>query len=130
MNGGKQTRSFTYIDDGINALIKIICNENKNLNQKIFNIGSPQNNTSIEKLAELVIQEYSKIAPSKYTGKVIHKTSNNFYGSGYEDIPVRIPDIKEAKKFLDWDPIVGIEEAISKTLAYFVDSFEKSKLNK
>ena len=126
VGGGRQTRCFTYIDDGIKALINIIDDDHRNLNGKIFNIGNPENDYSIKDLAQLVIKEFEKIKPGEYTGKVVEKTENEFYGSGYEDIPVRIPDIKEAKRLLDWKPVVSFEEAVSKTLLSFIDDFEGS----
>jgi UDP-4-amino-4-deoxy-L-arabinose formyltransferase/UDP-glucuronic acid dehydrogenase (UDP-4-keto-hexauronic acid decarboxylating) len=126
VGGGEQTRCFTYIDDGISALMKIINGESAKLNGKIFNIGNPQNNRSIYELAELAMREYDKIFPGKYTEEIIHKTPKEFYGSGYEDIPVRVPDIKEAERLLDWKPVVCFEEAVSKTLLSFIDDFEGS----
>ena len=83
-----------------------------------------KNNTSINELAELLIEEYEKIHSKKYTGKVVHKTQKDFYGSGYEDIPVRVPDIKEAENILNWRPIVSTEEAVRNTLESFIKEFE------
>jgi len=127
VGGGDQTRSFTFIDDGIKALMKIICDQSGALNGKIFNIGNPENNKSINELAQLLIREYEKIYPNKYTGKLISENEEKFYGSGYEDIPVRVPDIEESKRLLDWKPVVGIDDAVRKTLLSFIDDFEASK---
>ena len=82
---------------------------------------------TINELAKLLIEEYRNISPNKYTGKITVKTQKDFYGSGYEDIPVRVPDIQEAEKLLDWKPVVGIEDAVRKTLVSFVDAFEELK---
>ena len=128
VNGGSQSRSFTYIDDGINALMKIINDETGNLNGKIFNIGNPNNNNSIKELADILLEEYEILHPNKYCGKVIHKTQKEFYGSGYEDIPVRVPDIQEAEKLLNWKPVVNVKDAVRKTLLSFVDTFEEKKI--
>ena len=127
VGGGEQTRCFTDIDDGISALMKIINGESAKLNGKIFNIGNPKNKKSINELAKLLIEEYGNINPNKYTGKIMVKTQKDFYGSGYEDIPVRVPDIQEAEKLLDWKPVVGVEDAVRKTLVSFVDAFEELK---
>ena len=126
VGGGEQSRCFTYIDDGISALTKIVNEDSSILDGKIFNIGNPKNNKSINELAKLLIEEYENISPNKYTGKIIVKTQKDFYGSGYEDIPVRVPDIQEAEKLLDWKPVVGVEDAVRKTLLSFIDDFEGS----
>ena len=124
VGGGKQKRCLTWLDDGIEALVKIIYNDKDELNGKIFNIGNPQNNISIKELAELLIDEYEKLYPNKYKGKLVTATPESFYGKGYEDIPVRVPDIQEANKFLNWIPRVGVRETVQKTLQSFINDFE------
>ena len=55
---------------------------------------------------------------------MIHKTQKEFYGTGYEDIPVRVPDIQEAENLLDWKPVIDIKDAVVRTLRSYVDNFE------
>jgi nucleoside-diphosphate-sugar epimerase len=126
VEGGEQSRSFTYLNDGIDALTKIIKNNSGDLNGKIFNIGNPKNNISIKELAKLLIEEYNEISPKNFTGNIVKKTQKEFYGKGYEDISVRIPDIEEAKNFLDWYPITGVRESVRETLKYFIREFLNS----
>ena len=76
-------------------------------------------------MAEILLEEFENLQPHKYCGKVIHKTQKEFYGSGYEDIPVRVPDIQEAEKLLNWKPVVNVKDAVRKTLLSFVDKFEE-----
>lgn len=121
VGNGKQKRSFTYIDDGISALIKIIENKKNNLNKKIFNIGNPNNNISIKKLAKILIDRYQILYPNKYKGKIVYKSEKEFYGKGFEDIPLRVPDISEAKKYLNWTPKNNVDSSIFKTLKSFTD---------
>jgi len=118
VDGGKQTRSFTYIDDGIEALVKIIYNRKK-LNKKIFNIGSPQNNVSIKKFSEMILVEFEKLSSKKYTGKIVFKSQKQFYGKGYEDIKIRVPDISEARKYLKWEPKTSLKQAIKLMLTSY-----------
>ena len=118
VDGGKQTRSFTYIDDGIEALVKIIYNRKK-LNKKIFNIGSPQNNVSIKKFSEMILVEFEKLSSKKYTGKIVSKSQKQFYGKGYEDIKIRVPDISEARKYLKWEPKTSLKQAIKLMLTSY-----------
>ena len=53
VDGGHQKRTFTYIDDGIDALMKIIDNPEGVASGKIYNIGNPRNNYSVKELAAM-----------------------------------------------------------------------------
>ena len=119
VNNGIQKRSFTYIDDGIDALLKIINNRNK-LNKKIFNIGNPKNNISIKKLSDILLKEYSINSKVEYRGKIVSKSEKSFYGSAYQDISQRVPDISEAKKLLGWKPKFNLRMSIALTLKSFL----------
>ncbi len=55
VDGGQQRRTFCYIDDGIDALVRIIENRDGCADKRIFNIGHPGNDISIRELAELLI---------------------------------------------------------------------------
>jgi len=120
VDGGHQRRSFTYLDDGIDALIKIIKHDNQMLNKKIFNIGNPNNDISIKELAHLMIKTYNEFSNDIYRGKIVTKSQNDFYGDGYEDIPIRVPDIQEAKKKLNWEPKYDISQSIKKTITSYL----------
>ncbi len=119
VNSGTQKRSFTYLDDGITALLKIINNKNK-LNKKIFNIGNPKNNISIKKLSEILLEEYNINSEKYYTGKIVCKTEKSFYGNSYQDISQRVPDISEAKKLLNWEPKTNLKKSIQLTLKSYL----------
>ena len=90
---------------------------------QIFNVGNPMNDFSIKELAELLLQ-----AVSKYPGyeqvvdqvKIIPVESGNYYGKGYQDIMTRKPSVKMAKEKLDWQPQVSMEQAIQKTLDFYL----------
>ena len=62
--------------------------------------GNPNNNISIKKLAKILIDRYQILYPNKYKGKIVYKSEKEFYGKGFEDIPLRVPDISEAKNTL------------------------------
>ena len=119
VNNGVQKRSFTYLDDGVNALIKIINNRNK-LNKKIFNIGNPKNNISIKKLSEILLEEYKINSANNYSGKIVCRTEKSFYGNSYQDISQRVPDISEAKKLLRWEPKINLRKSIQLTLKSYL----------
>ncbi|MEC9123006.1 MAG: hypothetical protein VX969_02595, partial [Verrucomicrobiota bacterium] len=59
-----------------------------------------------------------------YTGKVVTQSENEFYGQGYQDIPVRVPDVTEARNLLGWEPKVDVVEAVRRTLVSFLEEGE------
>jgi nucleoside-diphosphate-sugar epimerase len=123
VDGGNQSRSFTYIDDGINALMKIIENPGGKARGQIFNIGNPANNCSIRELADRLItlfKGHSSFDPKKYEPRVVVKKSEAFYGSNYQDISTRVPSIANAKKLLGWEPEVSLDDALRLTLESFL----------
>lgn len=122
VDGGSQRRCFTYIDDGISALLKIIENKENNAAGKIFNVGNPKNNFSIRELADMVVtkmKNYPQTAELAANTKIVNSSSQEYYGSGYQDVNARVPAIANAKKYLAWEPVVDMNSAISKTLDYY-----------
>jgi dTDP-glucose 4,6-dehydratase len=99
---GRQTRSFCYVSDLVDGIIRLMqSNENDPVN-----IGNPQEMT-IEDIARMII----KLTGSK---------SQIVYRPLPEDDPkVRQPDITRARTLLKWEPKVGLEEGLTRTLEYF-----------
>jgi len=100
---GSQTRSFCYVSDLIQVLIKMM--ETKNFNGPV-NLGNP---------AELPILDLAKkvLNLTKSSSKIIHKPLP-------PDDPVRrCPDISLAKEKLGWTPKISLEEGLQKTITYF-----------
>lgn len=120
VNGGKQKRSFTFIDDGIEALEKIIFGNKNYLNGRIFNIGNPKGNISIKDLCKRTIKIYNQLSINKYKGKIISTSEKNFYGNKYQDIKIRVPNIMRAKRELKWSPKTNIEESLIKTIKSYI----------
>jgi nucleoside-diphosphate-sugar epimerase len=123
VDGGKQKRSFTFIDDAITALIKIIENKDGVADSKIFNIGYPQNNASIAEIAEKVLAlavNYPKYRAAAKKIKIINTPAKNYYGSGYQDVENRVPSIKRAQKLLGWQPKTSLDTALKKTMDYYL----------
>lgn len=101
---GKQTRSFCYVDDLIDGMIKMM-NSRDGFTGPV-NIGNPGEFTMLE-LAELVI----KLAGSD--SKIVYKPLP-------QDDPLqRQPVIDLAKKELDWEPTISLEEGLARTIEYF-----------
>jgi UDP-glucuronate decarboxylase len=101
---GKQTRSFQYIDDLINGMIKMMESSNEFIGP--VNIGNPNEFTILE-LAQKVIE----MVGSK--SKLIYKPLPS------DDPMQRCPDISLAKKELNWQPNIQLEKGLLKTIEYF-----------
>jgi UDP-glucuronate decarboxylase len=98
---GSQTRSFCYVDDLVNGLIKLM----ESNYHKPVNIGNPSERTVLE-LASLIIE----LTNSK--SEIVYKPLPS-------DDPIkRRPDITLAQKLLNWEPTVDIKDGIIKTIDY------------
>lgn len=121
VDGGSQQRCFTYIDDGIDALIKIVERRDKEAYQRIFNIGNPANEYSIRELAEMVVEtmkRYPKYRELAENTKIIATSADDYYGEGYQDVNRRVPAIKNATTLLGWQPKHTMKQSLEKTLDY------------
>lgn len=127
VDGGMQSRSFTYIDDGIAALMKILKNEDGKASRQIFNIGNPANNLTIKELAYKLLEmfkQHPQHRKDKSYSKIVIQDSGEFYGKGYQDIQTRVPSIENAKKRLGWKPKVTVDEALKRTLDSFLEELK------
>ena len=121
VDGGAQRRSFTYIDDGVDALMRIIENKDGCADGRIFNIGNPKNDMSVRELAETVlalVKTYPKYAALAEKTRLVSVSSGDYYGKGYQDILTRVPSIRNAEKYLGWKPTTDFKTALRKTLDY------------
>ncbi len=121
VDGGAQRRSFTYIDDGVDALMRIIENKDGCADGRIFNIGNPKNDMSVRELAETVlalVKTYPKYAALAEKTRLVSVSSGDYYGKGYQDILTRVPSIRNAEKYLGWKPVTDFKTALRKTLDY------------
>jgi UDP-glucuronate decarboxylase len=101
---GSQTRSFCYVDDLIEGLIRMM-NSPEGFTGPV-NIGNPQEFTILQ-LAETLI---------RMTGS----TSRIIFNPLPQDDPIqRRPDITLARKKLDWEPRIQLSEGLEKAIAYF-----------
>lgn len=122
-DGGEQKRCFTDITDGIEALARIIDNDNDACNGQIINIGNPDNEASIRQLGEELLRQFEahplrgNFPPFAGFREVESKA---FYGAGYQDVAHRKPSIANAKRLLNWEPSVEMSETIGNTLDFFL----------
>jgi len=101
---GQQTRSFQYVDDLVEGMIKMMASPNSFTGP--VNIGNPHEFTIME-LAQKVIE----LTGSE--SKIIYKPLPS------DDPMMRKPDISLAKKELEWSPKVNLDEGLVKTIEYF-----------
>jgi len=132
IDGGYQKRCFTNVSDGIECLYRIIENKNRVCEGQIINIGNPDNEISIKELAEMLVAKFhrhplhSNFPPFAGFREV---ESTSYYGSGYQDVQRRRPNIKKAQKLLGWEPKIGLEQSIESTLDFFLREAVNSKLS-
>ena len=103
---GQQTRSFCYVDDLVEGLIRLM-NSGDDVTGPI-NLGNPGEFTMLE-LAENVV----RLTGSK--SKLVHRPLPS------DDPRQRKPDISKAQAILDWRPTVPLEEGLKRTIAHFRD---------
>ncbi|PYR62125.1 MAG: NAD-dependent dehydratase [Acidobacteria bacterium] len=99
---GSQTRSFTYITDLVEGIIKLMLSDENDP----VNIGNPR---------EMTIAEIAKtiIRMTGATSKIVYRPLPT------DDPKVRQPDITRARTLLGWEPKVALEEGLVKTIDYF-----------
>ncbi len=102
---GSQTRSFQYIDDLIEGLIKMMNNDDGFAGP--VNLGNP-NEFTIKELADKIL----KMVPESKS-KIVHKKLPQ------DDPKQRNPDISLAKEKLGWEPKISLEEGLEKTIRWF-----------
>jgi len=99
---GQQTRSFTYISDLVDGIIRLMLS---NVNDPV-NIGNPREMT-IEQIAQTIIRMTGS------TSQIVYRPLP------VDDPKVRQPDITRARTLLDWEAKLSLEEGLVPTLAYF-----------
>ena len=123
VDGGAQKRCFTDINDGVEALFRVIENKGGRCDGQIVNIGNPDNEASIRELAELLLDCFEK-HPLRhhfppFAGLQVVE-SGNYYGKGYQDVAHRKPSIKNARRLLGWTPVVPLRKTVEETLDFFL----------
>lgn len=123
VNGGGQQRSYTYIDDAVDCIVRIIEDRDGVCNKHIFNIGSPYNELTIREMAQKMTEIYKNrwwdgTSPLPELEEV---SGEAFYGHGYDDSDRRIPDINKARKLLFWEPKFDLNATLERSMAYWFE---------
>lgn len=99
---GKQTRSFCYCSDLIEGIYRLMMSDHS----EPVNIGNPQEMTMLD-----FAQEIIRLTGSR--SRMVHKPLPQ------DDPKQRQPDITRARKWLKWEPRVGLNEGLKKTIGWF-----------
>lgn len=127
VDGGKQRRSFTYVGDAIDCLMRIIENPNGKATRRIFNIGNPANDVSVAELAKLIVEAFKKFPAYRERAEkaqIVTVSSGEYFGKFYQDIQRRVPSIAAVHEALGWKPTTTLAEAIHHTLDYHLRESE------
>lgn len=126
VDGGKSKRCFTFIDDGIDALMRILENKNGNASKRIFNIGNPKENYSLKEVANITVEVLSEFDKDLAQSVAIEDVSaKDYYGESYQDVENRTPCIKSTQTLLNWDPKICLKDAIRNTINFHVNGIDK-----
>jgi dTDP-glucose 4,6-dehydratase len=99
---GNQTRSFCYISDLVEGICRLLVSDRV----EPINIGNPREMTVLQIAEQIIAQTNSK-------SRIIFKDLPE------DDPKTRQPDISEAKRVLGWEPVVGLEDGLSRTIEFF-----------
>jgi len=103
---GLQTRSFCYVDDQIDGLVRLLMAPASEDIHLPLNIGNPTE-LSVLEIAERILQ----LSGSK--SRIVHEPLPE------DDPKVRRPDITRARELLGWSPQISLEEGLCRTIDYF-----------
>ena len=107
---GTQSRSFTYVGDVVDALIRLV-DQPKAIGE-VFNIGSGEE-ISIRELAEKVRGLAHSESP------IVLVPYDKAYESGFEDMPRRVPDISKIERAIGYRPRIPLDDIIISVIEYF-----------
>ena len=107
---GKQSRSFTYVGDVVECLLKLV-SEPRAVGQ-VFNIGNMEEVT-ILRLAEIVKERTGSSSTIEFV------PYDKAYEAGFEDMPRRVPHLGKVQNLVGYEPKVQLNEIITKVIEYF-----------
>jgi nucleoside-diphosphate-sugar epimerase len=130
VDGGFQRRCFIYIDDAVDALTRIIENKDGCADQRIFNVGNPENDLSIRELGELLIELIETFPGFEDVREKVtleDVASKEYYGKGYQDISTRTPSVRNAEQYLGWKPTTDLRTAVQRTIDYYLSDLAQEE---
>jgi UDP-glucuronate decarboxylase len=101
---GTQTRSFCFVSDMVDGLIKLMNSNDETLTP--INLGNPNELTVFDIASQIIRSTQSQ-------SKIVHQTLPQ------DDPKLRKPDITKAKAVLQWNPQIVLDEGLKRTIDYF-----------
>jgi UDP-apiose/xylose synthase len=123
VDGGRQRRSFLYVDEFVDALVRIV-DRPAACQGQILNLGNDQNDASIRTLARALVTAFRAQRPDGPTPRMRAQSAADFYGAGYDDSTVRIPAMAKAIRLLDWHPTIRLTEMLPPIVADYLARYE------
>ncbi len=120
VEGGRYHRAFLHIEEATTAFQTILDHPEQSRNQ-IFNIGNPNNNTTIRDMAYLMVDLYEEITGEPAKSEIRDITGEDFYGPGYEDSDRLPPDISKLR-LLGWTPKHNLRKTLRDTMEYYINN--------
>lgn len=129
VDGGTARRSWTYIDDAIECVGRIVLDTTGATSREAFNVGNPDNEISVAELADLMFDVYTRrhwdgASPLPRIVSVPHE---DVFGEGYDDCDRRVPDISKARRKLGWTPTTTLIELVTLTMDAFVEHYRAER---
>jgi len=120
---GSQKRCYTHIRDAIEGVYSVVKNwDICSTKGKIFNIGNPNNELSIIKLAKLYRKTWQKVT-GKEAKQIQYISGKKLYGRGYEDSERRLFSDKRIQRFTDWRPVIDINKTVELVITEAVANY-------
>lgn len=123
VDGGRQRRSFLYIDEFVDAIVRII-ERPATCQGQILNLGNDKNDASIRSLAREAVSAFRSLRPDAPVPRLKTQSALAFYGPGYDDSTVRIPSMAKATRLLAWRPRLRLAEMLPTIVADYLVRYE------
>ena len=123
VDGGAQRRSFVYVDEFVDALVRIV-ERPRACQGQILNLGNPRNDLTIRALARALAEVYRSRRPDRPAARLRRVSAREYYGAGYDDSVVRIPSIAKATRLLGWRPRLSVPEMLPAIVDDYVARYQ------
>jgi len=107
---GTQSRSFTYVADVVDALVKLA--QEPRAVGEVFNVGNTEEVTIVD-LAERVKRAAGSASPVQFV------PYDEAYEAGFEDMPRRVPDISKVRNLIGYEPRLALDEIVCRVVEHF-----------